>query len=381
MRSLFRAPRGWLLLALMATVLAGCTSRSAPPATTAMPATATSTPFAAPGPVQSSPGDFATAVQRVAAAVKPTVVQITTEQVQRNPFNQGTAVPTGVGSGVFFDDQGHILTNHHVVEGASQLRVSLADGRTFVGTLVGSDPQTDLAVVQVKGDNLPKATLGDSNQLQVGEWVVAIGHALGLAGGPTVTTGVVGALNRTVQEPGSTPNSSGPFLFGVIQTDASINPGNSGGPLVNLSGQVIGLNTLVAGSAGDGVQAEGIGFAISIDTARSIADQIVKTGKVVHAFLGIRYVALTPATAAQLGIRGATDGALIGEVVAGAPAAKAGVVPNDVITKIDGKALQGESALAQAVDAHQPGDTITLTVLRGGNTSELKATLGQSNGG
>jgi S1-C subfamily serine protease len=158
---------------------------------------------------------------------------------------------------VIYDNQGHILTNNHVVEGAQQLLVSLPDKRSFPARLVGVDPQTDLAVVQIRGDNLPVAQLGDSNQLQVGDWVVAIGNALALPGGPTVTQGVVSALGRTVQEPGSSSGGQpggtqrqsavGPFLFDVVQTDAPINPGNSGGPLVNLQGQIIGINTLVAG--------------------------------------------------------------------------------------------------------------------------------------
>lgn len=369
--------------ALAALLLAGCTDDPAEAPTGGAPSAsaATSAPVATAPVAASGASDFATAVQRVAAAVKPAVVQITTEEVQQNPFGQGAgAVPTGVGSGVFFDGQGHILTNHHVIAGASRIRVSLADGRTFPGTLVGSDAQTDLAVVRVQGDNLPRAELGDSDRLQVGEWVVAIGHALGLAGGPTVTTGVVGALNRTVQEPGG-QGGGGPFLFGVVQTDASINPGNSGGPLVNLAGQVVGLNTLVAGQTSPGgAQAEGIGFAIAVNNAKRIAQQILETGRVVHAYLGIRYVSLTPAVAAQLGMQGVTQGALVGAVVSGSPAAQAGLREDDVITKIEGQPLQGESALAELVDRQKPGDTITLTVLRDGRTSEIRVTLGTSPG-
>ncbi|MDA0302293.1 MAG: trypsin-like peptidase domain-containing protein, partial [Chloroflexi bacterium] len=274
----------------------------------------------------------------------------------------------------------HILTNNHVIEGASSIRVSLADGRTFPGMLVGGDPQTDLAVIRVDGQDLPRAALGDSDRLQVGEWVVAIGHALGLSGGPTVTTGVVSALGRTVQEPGDGPGGGGgPFLFGVIQTDASINPGNSGGPLVNLGGEVVGLNTLGAGRAGpNGPQAEGISFAISINTARRIAGELIQNGRVAHPYLGIRYVALTPAVAAQLGIEGAPEGALLGEVVAGSPADRAGLRAEDVITKVEGDALRGESALAEAVDERRPGDTIAVTVLRDGQTTDLRVTLAET---
>jgi S1-C subfamily serine protease len=327
-----------------------------------------------------SEAEFATAVRQVAQRVKPAVVQITNVQVvQPEQFNRPFAVPAGVGSGVIYDPQGHVLTNNHVVEGAQQLQVSLPDGRAFPGRLVGADPQTDLAVLQIAGDNLPVAELGDSRQLQVGDWVVAIGNALGLPGGPTVTEGVVSAIGRTVQEPGGQgpagQTAAGPFLFDVIQTDAAINPGNSGGPLVNLQNQVVGINTLVTGQAEPGVVAQGIGFAIAISTAKPIADQLTATGRVDHPFLGIAYVPLNPAIAAQLGIR-VTDGVLVQRVMPGSPAARAGLQPRDVITEADGNALNGESALAQAINAHKPGDTMNLTVLRGGQQIRVTVILG-----
>jgi serine protease Do len=190
-----------------------------------------------------------------------------------------------------------------------------------------------------------------------------------------VTAGVVSALNRTVQEP-STSTGPGPFLFDLIQTDAPINPGNSGGPLVNLAGQVVGINTLVAGQAEPGVQAQGIGFSIAIATAKPIADQIVATGKVIHPYLGIRYVPLNPAISVQIGIT-AREGALVVQVVPGSPAANAGLQPNDVITAIDNQPLNTESALAQTVSSHKPGDTVTLTVLRGSQKLTLTVTLGE----
>jgi S1-C subfamily serine protease len=335
---------------------------------------------ATPGPITST-GNFQDAIRQVAEKVKPAVVQVTNEQAQFNPFSQSgspsQAVPVGVGSGIIYDSEGHILTNAHVVDGAQSLLVSLPDGRSFKAKLIGSDSQTDLAVLQISGSNLPVAQLGDSGQLQVGDWVVAIGNALALPGGPTVTAGVVSALGRTIQEPGSPQGSgAGPFLFDLIQTDAAINPGNSGGPLVNLDAQVVGINTLAAGSAGaSGVQAEGIGFAISISTAKPIADQLVATGKVVHSYMGIAYVPLNPAIAAQLGTN-ATQGAVIMEVVPGSPAADAGLQPQDTITAVDGTSLQGESTLAQIIQSHKPGDTLDLTVARGSQTLNVKITLG-----
>jgi S1-C subfamily serine protease len=319
---------------------------------------------------------FSTVIEEVAQQVRPAVVQITNQQVQVDQFNQPFMVPAGVGSGVIYDPEGYILTNSHVVQGAEQLLVSLPDGRSFPGKLIGQDPQTDLAVVQIRGRNLPVAQLGDSRQLHVGDWVVAIGNALALPGGPTVTQGVVSALGQTVQEPGDGDGGTGPFLFDVIQTDAPINPGNSGGPLVNLQGQVVGINTLVAGQAEPGVQAQGIGFAIAMATAKPIADQLVVSGRVVHPFLGIEYVPLNPAIAAQLGIA-AKDGVLVMAVADNSPAAKAGLQPDDVVTAVDGQPLQGESALAQIMNTHHPGDTVMLTVLRREQQLRVRVTLGE----
>lgn len=325
-----------------------------------------------------SAADLRTAIRDVAQQVRPAVVQITNLQVQPDQLlGVGTTVPAGEGSGVIYDSQGHILTNNHVVAGAQQLQVSLTDRRSFKANLVGADPQTDLAVLQIQGDNLPVAQLGDSDQLQVGDWLVAIGNALALPGGPTVTQGVVSALNRTVQEPGDQPNSAGPFLFNAIQTDAPINPGNSGGALVNLDGQVVGINTLVAGQAEPGVQAQGIGFAISINTAKPIADQLVSTGRASHPFLGIRFGALTPSAAAQLGAN-VQNGVVIGGVVPGSPAATAGLQPRDIITAIDGQPLTEESSLPQVLSQHKPGDSVRLTVIRNGQQRDVSVTLGET---
>lgn len=323
--------------------------------------------------------DFAGAVRQVAQAVRPAVVQITNQQTQPGQFNQPFSVPAGVGSGVIFDPQGHILTNNHVIADAEQLLVALPDGRTFPGKLVGADPLTDLAVIQIQDDgSLPVAQMGDSSKLQVGDWVVAIGNALALEGGPTVTAGVVSALNRAVQEPSDSPGpggAPGAFLFDLVQTDAPINPGNSGGPLVNLDGQVIGINTLVAGQAEPGVPAQGIGFAIATTTAAKIANELVTNGKVVHPFLGISYTPLNPAIAAHLGIRQST-GALVSSVVRGSPAAAAGLQAEDVVTAIDGTPIKSDSDLARIVDNHKPGDAVTLTVSRNNQDLSIKVTLG-----
>ena len=319
--------------------------------------------------------EFSTAIRRVAEQVKPAIVQITSRQLALDIFNQ--PIPqTGVGSGVIYDRGGYILTNNHVVANADRLTVALPDGRSFDGKLVGADPDTDLAVLQIQGSNLPVAELGDSSQLAVGDWVVAIGNALALPGGPTVTVGVVSALGRTVQEPGDQSGTAGPFLYDLIQTDAAINPGNSGGALVNLMGQVVGINTLVAGMAEPGVQAQGIGFAIAINTAKPIAQQLVATGRVAHPFLGIEYTLLTPAIASRLGIQDG-QGLVIVRVVAGSPADRAGLKRLDVIRGIDGQPITSESTLGRVLSTHKPGDVVTLSVRRGGQTMDVRVTLGE----
>ena len=339
----------------------------------------------------SSPTQANLTVQQVVEKVRPAVVQITNQQTvsANNPFaagssqNNSSTQDTGVGSGVIYDKAGYILTNNHVVVGADSLLVTLTDGQTFSGTVVGTDTVTDLAVVKIDPGNtkLPVAELGDSNALQVGDGLVAIGNALALEGGPTVTTGVVSALDRSVTEP-ATQSASGGFypnnattatagsqLYGLIQTDAAINPGNSGGPLVNMQGQVVGINTLAAGEVETGVQAEGIGFAISSNQAKDIAKQLVAGGKVDHALLGITSQALTPATAKSLGVN-VTQGTVVVQVQSGSAAAQAGLKQGDVITAIDGQKLTGESTLGEIINAHKPGDKVGLEVI-----------TSQSNGG
>lgn len=338
-------------------------------------------PFVAAAPVVAAPGtpaaaDFSSAIRGVAQRARPAVVQITNEQLQYNSFtNEPFAVPAGVGSGVIYDSQGHILTNNHVVAGAQQLTVALPDGSTYPARLVGADPSTDLAVLQIAGKHLPTVAFGDSQQLQVGDWVVAIGNALALSGGPTVSTGVVSALGRTVQEP-SDSGGAGPYLFDVIQTDAPINPGNSGGPLLNLQGQVVGINTMVAGQAAPGVQAQGIGFAIAISSAQQIADQLVATGHAVHPYMGVQDVALTPVIASQLGAT-AKSGVVIVGVGRGTPAAIAGLQQRDIITAIDGTPVTDDSVFSKLINRHAVGDILTLTVERQARTIQIKITLAE----
>ena len=385
----------WLGLVVFLLIVAapGCAwlqnNRAAP--TGATPAS----PAAAPGgqSTAAQPAGTALSVRDVAERVRPAVVQIVTQQgvTEIDPLfgvrRQG--VQEGIGSGVIYDQQGHILTNNHVVANTNQMSVALPDGRTFDGRLVGADPDTDLAVIQIQGDNLPVAQLGHSSQLGVGDGVVAIGNALGLPGGPTVTAGVVSALGRVVQEPSDNSQSGtgglsqggqnaqgGAFLYDAIQTDAAINPGNSGGPLADMNGQVIGINTLVAAQAEPGVPAQGIGFAISIDAAQPIAQELVQSGHATHPYLGIAFQWLGGATARQLRAQD-TQGVLVQQVQTGSPAAKAGVQRGDIITAINGKKLTSETDLPATISKQKAGDTVQLTIERNGQPQTVSATLAQ----
>lgn len=323
-------------------------------------------------------------VAEINKRVRPAVVQITNNQKQTGRFgSNGPAIPAGVGTGFIYDKRGFIMTNNHVVEGASSLTVATTDNKTYDAKIIGTYPDNDLAVIQINGNgDLPTVPLGDSSQLQVGDPVVAIGNALALDGGPTVTSGVVSALGRTVQEPGDSSQGSqatqgGALLIDTIQTDAAINPGNSGGPLLNGRGEVIGINTLVAGQAEPGVTAQGIGFAISINSAKPVADALMNHQPVPRPFVGISYGPLSPTQDAQLNLP-ANTGAVIATVQSGSPADKAGLQKNDVILKIDGQDVRGESGFPSLLLRHKPGDTITLTILRGSKQQDVQVTLAQA---
>ena len=276
------------------------------------------------------------------------------------------------GSGVVINKDGYIITNNHVVEGQQSLSVTFADGTRHGAKLVGTDPLSDLAVIKVDDAVLGFAPLGDSNVLQPGETVIAIGSPLGDFKN-TVTTGVVSALNRTV--PGSGQE-------GLIQTDAAINHGNSGGPLLNLRGEVIGINTLVVrGSGPTGDQAEGLGFAVPSNTVNHVSQDLIANGKVEYPYLGISYSMIDADVAAQENLP-VQNGALIGAsatnqsaVVAGTPAAKAGLKDGDIITAIGGVKLDSNTSLRAALIQHKPGDTVQLQVLRNGKTMTFDVTL------
>jgi len=349
------------------------TAAGASVTTTAANASASGTPATSLISAPISASGQPLSVAQINQKVRPAVVQITNNQKAQGRFgaSNGIAIPAGVGTGFIFDKSGYILTNNHVVEGPSSLTVATTDNKTYDAKIIGTYPQGDLAVIQITGaGNLPTVALGDSGKLQVGDPVVAIGNALALQGGPTVTSGVVSALNRVAQEPssGSTP---GTFLVDLIQTDAAINPGNSGGPLLNAAGQVVGINTL--GST----QAQGINFSISINSAKPVADALIAGQPVPRAFVGVTTGSLNPQQDAQLKLP-ANTGVGIASVQPGTPAATAGLKADDIIIKFDGQDVHGEEGFVGLLLNHKPGDTVTFTILRNGQQQDVKVTLGQA---
>ncbi|EWT00707.1 hypothetical protein N865_21410 [Intrasporangium oryzae NRRL B-24470] len=305
----------------------------------------------------------------VAKAVSPSVVSI----------DVTTAQGEGAGSGVIFDKSGHILTNNHVVgdaTGAGAISVTLADGRTYGATIVGTDPSTDLAVIKLTNgpSDLTPITLGDSEALKVGDPAMAVGNPLGLSG--TVTTGIVSALNRPVST-GTSDSPSGqavdPVVTNAIQTSAAINPGNSGGALVNAKGELIGINSSIAqlgGSSGGQSGNIGIGFAIPIKEAKTIADQLISSGKASHAFLGVstRDATVTDGSAKRAG-------AQVASVTDGTPAAKAGIKQGDVIIAVNGQPVDSATALVAQIREMTAGDKTTLTIIRSGARQNVDVTL------
>jgi S1-C subfamily serine protease len=268
----------------------------------------------------------------------------------------------GAATGIILDSDGHILTNAHVVVDAESIEVLVSDGRPPLSAkVVGQDELSDIAVLDVDASDLVAATLGDSDELLVGDTVIAVGNALALPGGPTVTEGIVSALNRIIEtETGDLEN--------LIQTDAAINPGNSGGPLLDAAGRVVGMNT--AGAA----NAENIGFAISITPARLIVDQLISTGRVVRAFLGVTMGDLTPEAAGRLGLD-VEGGALVIEVAPGTPAERAGIRLDDLIVQAAGEEVDEVRDVLKAIRSRKPGDRLELVVLREGKRQSLSAVL------
>ncbi len=328
--------------------------------------------------------DLSKTFETVAKQVGPAVVNINTEQVihsnavAADPFREffGDESPLGsffnqkprdyrqrsLGSGLIVAPDGYILTNNHVVENASKISVKLEDGREMDATVVGTDAQTDLAILKVKAANLPVLPLAKSDQIQVGDWVLAFGSPFGLE--KTMTAGIISAKGRVI--------GAGPY-DNFIQTDAAINPGNSGGPLVNLKGEVVGINTMIASQSG-GFQ--GVGFAIPSVMAADVYGQIVKSGKVTRGWLGVHIQDLTPQIAKGFNV-GGRKGVLISDVDADSPAAKAGLKSGDVIVEYAGKAIETARDLSLAVAGTKVGSPSRLVVWRDGHETALSVTVGE----
>ena len=328
--------------------------------------TQTPVPFPSPLPAVVIPANEVSktlTTVEVVKLLKPSVVHIANDQVVTGMFSQ--PMPrSGVGSGVVLDDKGRILTNNHVIQAAQSVTATLSDGRSYPASVVGTDPKTDLAVIQIEAVKLDPARLGDSKTLEVGEDVIAVGHALGLKGGPTVSKGVVSALGRTIEIDNQRS------MVDLIQTDASINPGNSGGPLANSKGEVIGINTaIIQGS-------NGIGFAINIDDAKIIVKQLIQNGIVNRGFIGISPFNVTDSIREQLDLPVA-EGVIIARVIEGFAAESAGLQVEDVIVRLGGIEINNAGDLSKFLISHLPGETITVEFYRRGTLSTVDLTLGE----
>lgn len=326
------------------------------------------------------------ALSEVAMAVKPSVVNISSIRTIRT---QGIPHPffndpffrrffgdefrfferprehrqSGLGSGVIVDKDGYILTNYHVVKDADEIKVKLSDKREFTGKVIGTDPKTDLAVIKIQADKLPVIKWGDSDKLRVGEMILAIGNPFGL--NQTVTAGIVSATGRA--------NVGIADYEDFIQTDAAINPGNSGGALVNIRGELIGINTAIFSTSG-GYQ--GIGFAIPSNMAKVVMENLIKKGKVVRGWLGVSIQAITPELAKQFGLQ-SEKGVLVSDVMEDSPAEKAGLKRGDIILELDGKEFSEPSALRNAVAVIPPGKEVTIKILREGKQITTKAVIAE----
>jgi S1-C subfamily serine protease len=332
----------------------------------------------------SSPANYDSEEQNNIAVYKkalPSVVNITSTAVTID-FFYGPVPQQGMGSGFVIDTEGHILTNFHVVEGARQVEVTTSDKKKYKAQIVGTDSVHDLAVIQIPNKAVPQAEIGDSKSLVVGQKVYAIGNPFGLSG--TMTRGIISSIRSLKGQRG--------YIDEAIQTDAAINPGNSGGPLLNARGQVIGINTMIL--TGGVEQSAGIGFAIPINTAKAVLDDLVHLGRVRRPEMGVRTIPIGPELANQLGLA-ADSGLLIVEVLPGSAADRAGLkagteraylgnlpilIGGDLLVAIEGQAIQDQQDLSHMMQNHRSGDTVTVTVYRGKKQIDIKVVLGEAKG-
>ena len=282
-----------------------------------------------------------------------------------NPqFAPRQRLESSLGSGVIISDKGYILTNNHVIDGADEIQIALSDGRSAQAQVVGSDPETDVAVLKIEMDKLPSIVIGQSDALQVGDVVLAIGNPFGV--GQTVTHGIVSATGR---------NHLGINTFeNFIQTDAAINPGNSGGALVNTEGELIGINTAIFSRSGG---SQGIGFAIPLSLARGVMEQIIEHGRAIRGWLGVEVQGITPQLAESFGLGGDAKGVIIAGVLSDSPAAQAGIKPGDIVTRINDKPITEPAELLSTVAQTAPGENIKIIGLRNGRAFDLQAKVAE----
>ena len=301
--------------------------------------------------------------------VRPAVVSILAEIVTSGFF--GPSSSFGSGTGIIFDPQGLVLTNHHVIAGSENIIVTLDDGSQLEAELVGTDLLSDLAVLRIPGGEYPFLPVGRDVKLRVGEWVIAIGNALALPGGPTVTVGVVSALGRSIE------SSPGVTLYGLIQTDTVINPGNSGGPLINLQGSLVGVNTVMQRVSSSGATIQGIGFAINTETAALVSQQLIELGRVRWAWMGVILADLIPEVAAEVGLP-IREGAIIQNTVIGSPADRAGIRPGDIVLSAGGNKVAMVSDLLRLLKQEfRAGQEIDLELFRDGEIDTVRMELGE----
>ncbi len=290
--------------------------------------------------------------------ISPSVVNIVTKRIMGyDRFN--TYEFQGAGSGVIMNPEGYILTNNHVVEQTKKVDVYLCNGEKYEGTVIGTDPSNDIAVIKINGDNFYSGEFGNSDTLRPGQMAIAIGNSLGLSGGPSVTIGVISAIRRNI------PSERG-VLENMIQTDAAINPGNSGGPLIDSDGNIIGINNAIIPFA------HGIGFAIPINVAKDVANELITFGRVIRPWLGILGVDINPTLASYYQLA-SDEGALIVKINEESPADKAGLKPGDIIIEIEGKHMKGMEDVRHTIWKRKAGESITLKILR--NHQKIRGTL------
>jgi S1-C subfamily serine protease len=356
------------LLLVVGVLVAACTSDDGGGEASSTPSDTSSTPTATNTSQPTADPVIGNTVELV-EQLRPSVVHVRTSVTALNVLGQ-SFTQQGVGTGFIIDEAGYIVTNNHVVSGddgqaGDQIEVTLSDGRVFDAEIIGRDERTDVAVLKIDAGGLTRVELGTSSALRVGQEIIAMGNALDLAGGPTVTKGVVSAVNREV-------NEGEVFIADAIQTDAAINPGNSGGPMVTADGRVVGITTAVL--RGQGGIAEGIGLAVSIDLAKPVVDKLIADGVVNRGYIGIGTAAVSRAHENNCSIE-ADSGVLVTNVQAGTPAARGGFEDCDIITEIENSSVENITDLYRALLEHGPGETVDVSYIRDGDTEATVVTL------